>query len=193
MTQHSTLITCPVFGVHYSLWVGTGDPNPQSYLGYSQDNGAHFQWIGKDSQLFRVVSLLFLDDAVVWGADTLEPEFMRTASWRRSTNRVEVGEQPLPGPVYYACALSPHVGIITVAETELSVWSIDANRHTRKWFEWPAQTEFRGPHPSVRLPRGSAIDSNWAYLNPLRTTEADAAVYRVPTSLLLNWETSVQR
>lgn len=138
------------------------------------------------SQLFRVVSILFFDDAVAWGTDTREQKSIRTALWHRNENRIDIGVQALPSPAYYALELSNRTGIITLAETETSVWFIDSQNHVRRLFEWPAKTEYRGPYPAVRVPRSSNMSSQWVYLSPLRTTEQDAAVYRIPMSLFLN-------
>ena len=175
--------------IDHALWVGTGDPNPQPRIGYLHDSGTSFRWIGMGSQLFRVVSLLFFNDVVAWGTDTREREKMRTVLWHRKENRIDIGGQALPSPAYYALELSNRAGIITLAETETSVWFIDSQNHVRKLFEWPAKTEYHGPHPAVRVPRSSSLGSQWVYLSPLRTTEEDAAVYRIPTSFLLNWNT----
>lgn len=172
--------------IDHGLWVGTGDPNPQPHIGYSHDSGTSFRWIGMGSQLFRVVSILFFDDAVVWGTDTREQKSMRTVLWHRKENRIDIGGQAIPSPAYYGLELSNRTGIITLAETEMSVWFIDSQNQVRKLFEWPANTKSRGPYPTVRVPRSSNTSSQWVYLSPLRTTEQDAAVYRIPMSLFLN-------
>lgn len=168
-----------------AIWIGTGDRDPQSRIGYSRDGGRHFRWIGQNSQLFRVVSLIFFDHNVVWATDTQAAESQRAVSWNRHENRVAVGTQPLPAAAYYALKLNDQSGIITLAERELSVWKIDDQHRVERLFEWPvAKIKRRGPNPAIRLPRGSAVDSRWTYLNPLRTSMADALIYRVPTSML---------
>jgi hypothetical protein len=169
-----------------TIWVGTGDLDSQSRIGYSHDSGKSFQWIGMGSQLFRVVSMLFFDDVVVWGTDTTEKEAMRTVLWCRTEDCIDVGGKTLPAPAYYALKLGKNAGIITLAETKTSVWYIDSQNYVRKLFEWPTDTEHRGPHPAVRVPRGSGMGSQWVYLNPLRTTEQGVAIYKIPVSLLLH-------
>lgn len=170
-----------------AIWIGTGDTDSQSRIGYSHDGGSHFEWIGQDSQIFRTVNLLFFDNTVVWATDTETAESQRALSWNRQENRIDVGEQTLPAPAYYAQKLNDFTGIVTLAETATSVWAIDFKSHLWKLFEWPVRTEKRrGPHPAVRVPRGLVVDSQWTYLNPLRTSMEDAVIYRIPTSLLLS-------
>jgi len=167
-----------------AIWVGTGDTDSQSRIGYSNNGGKTFQWIGSGSQLFRAVSMQFFDDTMVWAVDTHQTDNMRTVSWNREDNRIDVGDHILPAPAYYALKLSDRDGIITLAEQKLSVWSINPKHEFHKLFEWPAQKGFRGPYPSVRVPRGRVCASMSTYLNPLRTTEEDAAIYEIPLSLL---------
>ena len=126
----------------------------------------------------------FFDDSIVWVTDTDEKESMRTVSWNRKDNRIDVGDQIMPAPGYYALNLSGREGIVTLAEQETSVWSINSKHEVHKLFEWTVQKESIGPNPSVRTPRGEIWGSKSTYLSPLRTTEEDAAIYQIPLSLL---------
>ena len=176
--------------INHGLWVGTGDLDQESHIGYSYDRGATFEWIGGGSQLYRVVSILFFDDAVAWGTDTDEVTNMRTVLWHRSESRIDIGAQALPAPTYYALELSDKAGIITVADTDMSVWFLDSRNNSRRIFGWAANPENSGPIPVIRLPRSTNLGSEWIYLSPLRTIERDAAVYRFPTSLLVRTGTN---
>lgn len=176
-----------------AIWVGTGDTDSQARIGYSNNGGKTFQWIGSGSQLFRTVSMLFFDDAMVWVADTNEPDYMRTASWNREENRINVGNSIVSAPAYYALKLSDHDGIVTLAEQELSVWSINPKQDFHKLIEWPTPKVFDGPNPSVRLPRGTVWPSKSTYVSPLRTAEEAAATYEIPLSLLNPQSIAIER
>ncbi len=172
-----------------AIWIGTGDTDSQSRIGISYDGGRNFRWIGQNSQHFRTVNLMFFDDKVVWVTDTNIPESRRALSWNRHENRIDVGTQILPAPAYYSLKLSENSGIVTLSEQELSVWTIDDQRRMEKLLEWPIKEINISPSPTIRLPRGSVADSRWTYLNPLRTSMADAIIYRVPKSLLMSERT----
>jgi hypothetical protein len=167
-----------------AVWVGTGDSDLESRIGRSTSQGDEFEWIGSDSQLFRAASLLFFDDSVVWAVDSFEKESMRALSWSRTDKAVQVAEYEIPAPAYYGLRLDGRTGIVTLGETELSVWSINSNLESRKIFEWPVANRSRGPHPVVRLPRSDAGTVRMIYLNPLRSAQEEAAIYRLPIRLL---------
>ena len=170
--------------VAQALWVGTGDLDSQSRIGYSRDDAKSFQWVGADSQVYRVITLLFFEDRVVWGPDTRIPERQRGVYWDRGDQRVGTGSTPLGAPTYYGTELSETGGIVSLAENDASVWTIDSDAQVRKVFEWPLDPGRRGPFPSVRIPRGSSQGAQWIYLNPVRTLGQLSVVYRLPASLL---------
>lgn len=52
------------------LYIGTGDNNNESYLMLSQDNGSTFRVLGRDSQVYRILSVWFTDEYIYWNMDT---------------------------------------------------------------------------------------------------------------------------
>ena len=169
-----------------ALWIGTGDTDSESRIGYSKDHGETFVWVGRESQLYRTVSFQFLDDSVLWVVDSNEKASMRVVAWKRAQNSIEISDYSLPAPAYYGQSLTGDSGIVTLGHSELSVWSVNNSLESRKLFEWPVTRRSRSPNPAVRLPRGPIEESNTIYLNPLRADDTSAAIFRVPVEQLLH-------
>jgi len=53
------------------IWIGTGDRDKECFIGFSEDEGENWTIIGSGDQKFRTTSLLFTEDYVYWGTDTL--------------------------------------------------------------------------------------------------------------------------
>lgn len=171
-----------------SLWMGTGDADTRSMIGSSRDGARHFEWIGRGSQLFRVVSLVFLPDAVAWAtdADTTPPSMLR---WRRDQQIVEPLPGSLPAPTFYAQAIDEHHALLGLAEHDASLWTWEPGRPPRRLAQWTLPATRRGPHPAVRLARrapGACGAGDMMYVNPLRTVEEEAAIWRIPTRYALD-------
>ncbi len=88
------------------LWVATGDKDTECMIGYFEQcaNGPKFVIVGRGSQAFRAVSLIFTRDYVYWGSDcgrdtTEGCNFIYR--WSRSIGQVEQIAR-IPGPVYYS-------------------------------------------------------------------------------------------
>ena len=59
--------------VPHRIWVTAGDGATQARIGYSDDSGQSFRWIGPGKYpANRAVGLMFTRDAVYWGADVPE-------------------------------------------------------------------------------------------------------------------------
>ncbi len=169
-----------------ALWMGTGDQDSRSQLGYSTDGGRTFTWIGKGSQRFRVVSLLFLADCVAWGMDA-DTQAARTLRWWRSSGIVEENARVLPGPVYFTEALDATGGILGLAEMDAAVWRLGCSGEPEKALQWTLPNpKPPGPHPAIRLARGQPEPRRYVLVNPLRTVEDEASIYRIP---LAAWRT----
>lgn len=166
-----------------ALWVGTGDTSGQSRLGRSMDGGARFHWIGRDSQDFRVCSLLFFPDRVVWGTDN-DLGQNRLLRWQRTAAAVERTDVLLPSPTYYAQALGRDLGILATMENGATVYAVTSAGVPQPIVAWtlpPPRPE--RPHPGVRLPRSGPEPlepSDTFLVNPLRVVETDAAIFRIP-------------
>ncbi len=161
-----------------ALWVATGDTDAESRIGYSEDRGESFTWIGSGDQQFRAVSLLFLEESVTWAMDSPVVE-SRIVRWRRATGVVETSEQALPSPGYYARAIDGKSGLVTLAERDAAVLLISGSSF-QTLFRWQVEPDPERPHPAVRLLRSSTpSDPRTLLINPLRTERESAAVYRL--------------
>jgi hypothetical protein len=162
------------------IWVGTGDADDRSQLGFSLDGARTFRWVGQGSQRFRVCSVFFLPGAVVWSTDA-DTQDNRVLRWVRAAERVEVGPRTLPGPSYFAQALDADSGAVGLAELEASVFLLGPDLVPVRLLQWTLPSPLpSGPHPGVRLARGRPSERRWLHVNPLRTQEDEAAIYRVP-------------
>jgi hypothetical protein len=172
--------------VQGGLWVGTGDTDSESRVGFSLDEARTFRWIGEGSQEFRVCSVMFLPGAVLWGMDA-EHSPNHALAWRRRPERVEpIPNGSLPGPTYYAQAVDGRGGLIGLAELDAAVFWLAPDAAPVKLLQWTLPDPPRGgPHPGVRLARGEPADPAFLNVNPLRTEEDEAAIYRIPTRQLL--------
>lgn len=161
------------------LWVTTGDADGESRIGYSRDRGKSFTWIASGSQEFRVCSLLFFADGVVWGPDAVRPRNF-VYRWTRDTNAVAPAQSTLPGPTFYAQRVDDHEGIVGLAELAAEAWRVSDAGEATLLARWSMPKIPTGrPHPGVRLARGKDSDARFIYLNPLRTVETSASIVRV--------------
>lgn len=168
-----------------AIWVSTGDQDSGSRVGFSRDGAASFTWIGEGSQDFRVCSLLFLETTVAWGTDA-DRSVSRVLRWSRSDGTVTVAARPLPGPSFYARPLDARSGVLGLAENDVASYFVGSAGEARKLFQWTLPSPpRRGPHPALRLARGGPPDGRHVYLNPLRTLEESAAIYRIPLDAVL--------
>lgn len=168
-----------------ALWVATGDTNPESRVGRSTDAAKSFEWIGQGSQQFRLCSLLFFPALVAWGtdADRSQNHFLR---WHRQGSRVEVTSALLPSPTYYAEALAPDLGLLASMEQGAAVFAVTPDGTPRPIVAWTVpDTPLGRPHPGVRLARqgpGEVARRDSFLVNPIRTVEEEAAIFRMPIS-----------
>jgi len=172
--------------VQGGVWVGTGDTDRESRVGFSLDQARTFQWIGEGSQEFRVCSLLFLPGTVLWGMDAEHsPSF--AMRWLRGAQRAEaIPDGALPGPTFYAQAVDDSGGLIGLAEHAAELFWLRPQGAPIRLLQWTMPGRPRpGPHPGVRLARGRPSSPSSLLVNPLRTEEDEAAIYRIPRAALL--------
>ncbi len=167
------------------IWVGTGDANEASRVGYSLDQARSFVWVGEGSQEYRVCSVLFLAGSVAWGMDA-DRSPNHALRWSRADGALERVPGGLPGPTFFAQPVTGAGGLLGLAELDAAVFWLGARGPAHKLLQWtlprPAR---RGPHPGVRLARGSPSNPAFVQVNPLRTAEEEAAVYRIEVGELL--------
>jgi hypothetical protein len=172
--------------VQGGVWVGTGDSDSESRVGFSYDQARSFRWVAEGSQSARLCSVLFLSAAVIWGMDA-EHSPNHAMRWLREAQRSEpIPDTDLPGPTYYAQQVNADGGLIGLAELDAAVFWLSADAVPAKLLQWTMPNPPRpGPHPGVRLARGEPSDPSFLLVNPLRTEEDEAAIYRLPRQALL--------
>lgn len=170
-----------------ALWVATGDRDAECRVGYSRDGGTSFTWIGAGSQTFRAVSFLFTPEAVTWAMDSPQRVVRRVMRWDRASGALSESRRELPHPGYYAAALEGERGVVTLAETGASLWVVERGE-PRPVHEWAVTPDAGRPHPAVRLLRPDAETADSLLVNPLRTREHEAAIFRVPGDALRSEE-----
>lgn len=128
-----------------SLWMGTGDRNPESALWRSPD-GKDWQQVGGGSQQWRAIGLAFGRDAITWGTDAgLDaPDFGNCAvRFDRRTGQVET-VQVLQGPVHGVSSLPGDGVVLTTgceggrneSDARVHLWHADAQGQWRELASW---------------------------------------------------------
>lgn len=168
-----------------AIWMGTGDGDEQSRIGYSTDQGQTFTWIGMDSQDFRTVNFVFSEKSVDWLSDTMEipPRALR---WDRRSWAITISEQTLPGHGLYLQAIGDGYSLATTSEENASLWLLAPDQSLQKIVGWAPEREDPGAPASLRLARGGEQSNDrWLYFSPLRTDAEEAAIYRIPRETAL--------
>jgi hypothetical protein len=160
------------------LWMGTGDGDEQSRVGFSRDGGETFLWVGQDSQDFRTVSFAFAADHVAWLSDTGTVP-ARAVRWRRADWAIETSAEALPGHGQYLRPIGDGYGIGTTAEEDVSLWLVDPELGLHRIMEWQLGERSMGPYPTLRLARGLTGSDDWLPFTPLRVQDREPAIYRL--------------
>ena len=96
------------------IWFSTGDPDAECLLGYSNPDFSDIEIIGKNSQDWRCLELLFTPEKIFWGTDNPEGQ-----NWLMSFDRNSHQLQKLRkfnGPVYNLKRFSTCYLILTATE-----------------------------------------------------------------------------
>jgi len=164
------------------IWLVTGDLDHECRIGYSEDRGETFTWVGQGSQQWRTCALVFMPDHVSWAMDAVTGN--QILRWHRQDRRFEV-VGPLESQAHYSKALTEGVGILGLARDMTSAYFVDDGGAYGKLVEWACPKELpkgptgrNTPFPLVRLARGYNEPCRWVYLNPLRTVDEEAAIFR---------------
>jgi hypothetical protein len=176
-TRHIHAVRWDPYG--RKLWVGTGDRDHESRVGYSTDRGRSFSWVGGGSQVFRTCSFVFTPESVTWGMDS-PAVASRLVRWRRADGNLELSSAAFPSAAYYAQGLVGDRALLTVGETHVGVWLAGSEGDPMPLLEWDVDPDPSKPHAVVRLARGPIDESDWFYVNPLRTLSDRDAIYRLP-------------
>ncbi len=164
-------------GDTHTLWLMTGDADSESGIGYSTNGGEQFEWLGR-GQRFRACSLLFLGESVVWATDTDEKQLL---SWSSATHAVRQIRE-LPAQSLYAETLDATRGLVALSNWDAAALLVTGDGLVRKVAQFnPIEIEGH-PFAGIRLARGRPPARDWIYLNPLRTVEEEAAIYRFPVT-----------
>ncbi len=86
-----------------ALWVTTGDRDEECVIAYSVDKGLNFHVVGKGSQGWRAVDLIFTEKAVYWGTDSPASQ-----NWICRLDRQTLAVEKVclvDGPIYYGTLL----------------------------------------------------------------------------------------
>ena len=160
------------------LWMGTGDGDEQSRVGFSKDLGETFIWVGQDSQDFRTVNFVFAEDHVAWLSDTGEVP-SRAFRWYRDNWEVRSSPQSFPSHGHYLQAIGNGFSVGTTAEESASLWLIGPELGLDKIMEWPVGDAGMSGFSTVRLARGRPVSGDWLHLSPLRVGKMEPAIYRL--------------
>ena len=107
-----------VHGVHHdpwtgNLWICTGDRDGECRIVMVDRDFNEIESHGDGSQDWRAVTMMFLEDRVVWGMDSpLAP--CHVMSLDRASGNLTRG-QPMPGPVWFSRPLEGGYGVLQTA------------------------------------------------------------------------------
>jgi hypothetical protein len=166
-----------------AIWVGTGDRDEHCYVGVSHDGAATFRWIVEGSQECRTCGFAFFPDVVLWGMDA---DFKTNHLIRLQRDKGTINSREhLPDATYYHRKLDESHALLGLAQDVVEIWVANAEGDACRWLGWSIPPGARrGPSPAVRLGRGDSAEEaeGFVHLNPLRTIEHEAAIFRIPKS-----------
>jgi hypothetical protein len=166
-----------------ALWVGTGDRNEECYVGASDDGAASFRWIARGAQTYRTCGFVFFPEVVLWGMDA-DHKSNRVIRLDREKGTIDSGAE-LPGVTFYHQKLDENRALLGLAGRLAEIWVASVDGDACRWLSWTVPPGApHGPGPGVRLGRGGSEGSadGFVHVNPLRTVEHEAAIFRIPRS-----------
>jgi hypothetical protein len=165
-----------------AIWVGTGDRNDECYVGASHDGAATFRWIAQGAQTYRTCGFVFFPSVVLWGMDA-DHKPNRLIRLQRERGTMD-SHAALPGATFYHRKLDENRALLGLARQVAEVWVANVEGDACRWLSWSVPTPARhGPGAGVRLGRGATEGTDGCvHVNPLRTVEHEAAIFRIPKS-----------
>lgn len=160
------------------LWMGTGDGDEQSRVGYSKDLGETFLWVGQGSQDFRTVSFAFAEDHVTWLSDTIAIP-SRVLRWHRDDWEIRTSPQNLPGHGQYLQPIGDGFSLGTTAEETASLWLIGPELGMAEVMDWSLGEARMSGFATLRLARGHSEGGDWLHFSPLRVAAKQPSIYRL--------------
>lgn len=164
------------------LWMTTGDENKECSIMYSTDKGETFSTIGNGNQGWRVVSLIFTEEAVIWGTDSSSRQNW-IFRWDRRNHNVE-RICKVDGPIFYSTVLSDGTMIMgRTVEGGRGEWdamtSIWVSKNGWQWKRMPIGVRKRPKKYAVlRLPRGKSTAD--IYVTPLNVNRYEQILLNIP-------------
>jgi len=161
------------------LWVSASDGKEQNRVGYSENHGRTFNWIGHDSQEFQARGFVFSETSVDWLSD---PQGLpaKVIRWHRDDLEVEISEESLPSQGLYLQDLGGGYRLATTGEDRTGLWLIDQDLDLTSIMDWPVREAEDRSFATIRLARGTVATGDGILISPLRTGAEGAAIYRFP-------------
>jgi hypothetical protein len=166
-----------------ALWLGTGDRNEECYVGVSDDGAASFRWLAHGTQTCRTCGFAFFPEFVLWGMDA-DHKPNRVIRLHRESGTIDEHAE-LPGVTFYHRKLDANRALLGLARRVAEVWVVGVDGDACRWLSWSVPPHApAGPGPGVRVGRGGSEDSadGFVHVNPIRTVEHEAAIFRIPSS-----------
>ena len=166
-----------------ALWLGTGDRNEECYVGVSEDGAATFRWLAHGAQTCRTCGFVFFPEVVLWGMDA-DHRPNRVIRLHRESETIDARAE-LPGVTFYHQKLDASRALLGLARRVAEVWVVSVDGDACRWLGWSVPPRMRpGPGPGVRLGRGGEEGDadGFVHVNPIRTAEHEAAIFRIPRS-----------
>ena len=164
------------------LWITTGDEDSESKIMYSTDGGETFTIIGRGTQEWRAVSLMFTDNFVYWGMDSPAQQNY-IVQWDRKTGERKTLTE-IDGPAYYSTELNDG-SLILATTVENGPGELDNSAHIwlkkdgcHNWEEIASWKKIQGTrdYGFIKLPHPN--ESSDLYLTPLNT-EGHYSIFRL--------------
>ena len=116
-----------------NIWMGTGDNDDESFIVMSEDGGQRFELMGKGSQTWRAVQLIFDKEYIYWGTDAGRDKGPKATNticrMNRDATKVDLLKE-IHGPA--------HSAAITAAGTRIITTGVESvgkgyDNHARVW------------------------------------------------------------
>ena len=117
-----------------TIWVSTGDKDPECRIVWTRDGGKTLHTIGEGSQTWRSCMVAFTRDAIIWGSDTTPPN-SGVFRWDRKTGAV-TRLATLRGSSWFATRLAGGTLVVSAKDAprkgsgrtaRTSLWASTAN------------------------------------------------------------------
>ena len=164
--------------------MGTGDRNEECYVGVSHDGAATFQVdCSRDPEVPNVRIRLLSRTSSCGGWMLITSPIHLIRLQRESATIDSHGE--LPGVTFYHRKLDENRALLGLAQQVAELWVASARRRCVSMAQLVSSSSTAdGPAPGVRLAAADrrAVTDGFVHVNPIRTVEHEAAIFRIPKS-----------